>query len=108
MQVTLALMKQAASKPGSPIQRVLAIAQPIHSRCVTAIANLCNNVGCHNTYCSGWASERAHETAKALGCEIITVDQTEIHDQLRVLIDKVHLQWLSHVAFSSTSPHSVA
>jgi NAD+ synthase (glutamine-hydrolysing) len=28
--VTLGLMKRAASMPGSPIERVLAVAQPIH------------------------------------------------------------------------------
>ena len=66
--VTCALMKHAASMPGSPIKKVLGVAQPIHS--------------------SGWALGRANECGKALGVEVVSVDQTALHDQLRGLIDE--------------------
>eukprot|EP00483_Globobulimina_turgida_P001284 UN01286 len=66
--VTLGLMKKASTMKDSSIQKVLAISQPIHS--------------------SQWAYDRAHEAAKKLQCDIITIDQTEIYDSLKTLIDK--------------------
>merc|ERR1711974_67832 len=60
--VTFALMLAASRKAGSPIKRVVAIAQPIKS--TKSIQN------------------RAFEAAEKLGGEIITVDQTELHTQL--------------------------
>ncbi len=65
--VTLALMKHASKMEGSPIERVLAVAQPIHS--------------------SAWALNRATECAKALECEMVSVDQTDLHTQLQKLVD---------------------
>lgn len=65
--VTLALMCHASKMEGSPIEKVLAIAQPIHS--------------------SAWALNRAAEAAKALGAEMVTVDQTKLHTQLQSLVD---------------------
>jgi NAD+ synthase (glutamine-hydrolysing) len=56
----------ASKQPGSPIQRVVGVAQPIHS---TA---------------SIW--ERALELPAAFGGEVITVDQTAIHTQLDGLV----------------------
>ena len=46
----------------SPIQKILGISQPIHS--------------------SQWAYDRAMECGKALGVEIIVVDQTPVFDSL--------------------------
>eukprot|EP01029_Cantina_marsupialis_P003853 TRINITY_DN138777_c0_g1_i1.p1 TRINITY_DN138777_c0_g1~~TRINITY_DN138777_c0_g1_i1.p1 ORF type:complete len:210 (+),score=57.48 TRINITY_DN138777_c0_g1_i1:70-699(+) len=66
--VTLGMMKYAANMEGSPLKKLLGIAQPIHS--------------------SGWALARAEEAGKAIGVEIISVDQSEIHDSLRSTIDK--------------------
>lgn len=65
--VTLALMKLAQKQENSPIERVLAVAQPIHS--------------------SAWALDRAAEACKALEAEMITVDQTENHSLLQGKID---------------------
>lgn len=65
--VTLAMMKHASKMEGSPIQKVLGIAQPIHS--------------------SAWALDRATECAKALDCELVTVDQSDIHSQLQKCVD---------------------
>jgi len=65
--VTLGLIKRAQGVANSPLKRVLAVAQPIHS--------------------SGWALDRGIEAAKALHSEIITVDQTQLHTQLSGLID---------------------
>ena len=67
--VTLALVMKAKSMEGSPLTRVLGVCQPIHS--------------------SDWALNRAKETAVALGAESVSVDQTELHNQLSALIDGV-------------------
>jgi len=66
--VTLGLMKRAMDMPGSPLKRILAVAQPIHS--------------------SAWAFDRAAECAKALNVPIVTVDQTENHTLLSDKVDK--------------------
>jgi len=65
--VSLGLMKRALDAPNSPLKRILAVAQPIHS--------------------SGWALARAEETAKALDVKLSVVDQTQLHNQLSALID---------------------
>lgn len=65
--VTLALMNHASKQEGSVIEKVLAIAQPIHS--------------------SAWALNRAKECAEALKVEMVTVDQTDLHCQLQKLVD---------------------
>jgi len=65
--VTLALMAHAKSLPDSPLQRILAISQPIHS--------------------SDWARNRAEEACKALGVEMIVVDQSQINVQLQSLVE---------------------
>lgn len=65
--VTLALMKAASQQEGSPIQKVLGVAQPIHS--------------------SAWALNRATECAKTLGTDLVTIDQTDLHSQLQTLVD---------------------
>jgi len=65
--VTLGLIKRASEMEGSPLKRILGIAQPIHS--------------------SAWALERGTEAAKALGCELVTVDQTELHGTLSSLVE---------------------
>ena len=66
--VTYALCHRAMSKEGSPIKRVIGIAQPI---CSTA---------------SVW--QRALELKDAFNGEIITIDQTEIHKQLYDIVEK--------------------
>jgi NAD+ synthase (glutamine-hydrolysing) len=63
--VTYGLMLEASKKPGSPIKKTLGIAQPIHS--TSAV----------------W--KRAYEL-RPLGGTIITVDQTNIFDQLAGLV----------------------
>jgi NAD+ synthase (glutamine-hydrolysing) len=65
--VTLAMVKHASKMEGSPIVKVLGVCQPIHS--------------------SAWAANRGAETAVALGCEHITIDQTELHNQLSGIVD---------------------
>ena len=60
--VTLGLMKHAMEMKDSPIKRVLGISQPIHS--------------------SQWAYDRAMECGKALGVEMIVVDQSSVFDSL--------------------------
>jgi NAD+ synthase (glutamine-hydrolysing) len=65
--VTLALMMAAKKVEGSPIERVMAIAQPI-----------CSTESIQN---------RAYDVATALGAECITVNQTELHAQLSTLVD---------------------
>lgn len=62
--VTLGLMKYAMGMKDSPIQRILGISQPIHS--------------------SQWAYDRAMECGKALGVDMVVVDQTSIFDSLVV------------------------
>jgi len=66
--VTLGLIKRASKEKGSPLKRVLAVAQPIYS--------------------SDWAYNRAKETAEALGAEFVSVDQTKQHETLSNLVDK--------------------
>jgi len=65
--VTLALMKHAQSKPGSPIQRVLGIAQPIKS--------------------TEKIWKRALLLKEALKVEVIIVDQSEIHTKIQEACD---------------------
>eukprot|EP00388_Colpodella_angusta_P015945 GDKJ01039509.1.p1 GENE.GDKJ01039509.1~~GDKJ01039509.1.p1 ORF type:complete len:308 (-),score=67.00 GDKJ01039509.1:67-954(-) len=66
--VTIGLVMEAMRQPNSPIKRVLGIAQPIHS--TASIQN------------------RAFEVCEAVGAEYITVDQSEIHNQLSALVHK--------------------
>eukprot|EP01083_Nonionella_stella_P233562 822775_1 len=65
--VTLGLLKHASRMPFSPLRRILAVAQPIHS--------------------SSWAFNRAKEAADVFETELVTIDQTEIYDRLKALID---------------------
>jgi len=65
---TLALLKHAQKMEGSPIKRVLGIAQPIHS--TAKIQN------------------RAYELCQSLGAECFTVDQTSLHTQLSEIVQK--------------------
>jgi len=65
--VTLALMKRAMEENGSPIERILGVAQPIHS--------------------SDWALNRAREVAAACDAPLIVIDQTKNHTQLTAQID---------------------
>eukprot|EP01134_Creolimax_fragrantissima_P003791 CFRG3791T1 len=65
--VTLALCKFAEAMPNSPIKKVLAISQPIHS--------------------SDWALNRARETCESLGAEMKVIDQTAIHKQIQGVVD---------------------
>ena len=67
--VTLRLMKYAMSMKDSPIQRILGISQPIHS--------------------SQWAYDRAMECGKALGVDMVVVDQTSVFDSLVAL----NIEW---------------
>jgi len=66
--VTIGLLLKAKSKKGSPIQRVLGIAQPIHS--------------------TKKIQDRAYELCDAMGAEVITVDQSSLHTQLCGIVDK--------------------
>lgn len=65
--VTLALMAHAQKKENSPIKRVLGIAQPIKS--------------------TDRIWKRAFLLKEKYGVEIITVDQTELHAQLKTICD---------------------
>jgi len=65
--VTLALMKRAMEQPGSPIERILAVAQPIHS--------------------SAWALNRAKEAAAMCDAPLVVIDQTDNHTQITDYID---------------------
>lgn len=67
--VSYAIMKHAASLPGSPIKRIVAVGQPIHS--------------------SSWALDRARECAAKFGDELFVVDQTDLHTQLSSKVDAV-------------------
>ena len=60
--VTLGLMKHAMEMKDSPIKRILGISQPIHS--------------------SQWAYDRAMECGKALGVEMVVIDQSSVFDSL--------------------------
>src|SRR5438105_1618919 len=66
--VTLSLMRRAVDQPNSPIERILGIAQPIHS--------------------SGWALNRAKEVAAQCNAPLIVVDQTKYHTALTGAIDR--------------------
>jgi len=63
---TLALLMRAKRQQGSPIKKVLAIAQPIHS--------------------TKSIQDRAYEVARALGADIITVDQSALHTRLSSIV----------------------
>jgi NAD+ synthase (glutamine-hydrolysing) len=65
--VTLGLLKRAHDAKDSPLKRILAVSQPIHS--------------------SAWAYDRAKETAEAFKVDFVKIDQTEIHKQLLNIID---------------------
>lgn len=65
--VTLMLAKRAASMPGSPIAKVLAVLQPIHSS-----ANI---------------QDRGRDLCEQRGIDYITVDQTQVYDLLRPLVE---------------------
>lgn len=60
--VTLGLLKRAMSVDNSPLKKIWAIAQPIHS--------------------SDWALERAKELCNKMDIDLIIVDQTNSHDLL--------------------------
>ncbi|XP_063933329.1 NH(3)-dependent NAD(+) synthetase-like [Zophobas morio] len=66
--VVLALAKKAQEEPYSPIERVVAISQPILS--------------------SDWALQRAKECAKKFNSEFVVIDQTDLHFLLKNKIDK--------------------
>jgi len=66
--VTLGLLKRAQKKEGSPIQRVVGIAQPIKS--------------------TEKIWRRALTLQKAFDAEIITIDQSELHTQLQKIADE--------------------
>lgn len=65
--VTLALCSKAKTIAGSPIKHVVGVCQPIHS--------------------SAWALARGKENIAAFNAEEITVDQTDLHSQLRKMVD---------------------
>ena len=64
--VTLALLKLSLDDPESPLEKIYAVSQPIHS--------------------SDWALGRARELCDKLNVELIVIDQTEIHDQIVKLV----------------------
>ncbi|KAH7821635.1 putative NAD+ synthase [Monocercomonoides exilis] len=64
---TAALCIHAMKMEGSPIKKVIGIAQPIHS--------------------TASIQQRAFDVAKAIGLEMITVDQTKIYDDLAPLVE---------------------
>jgi len=66
--VVLGLMKCALDAKGSPLKRILAVSQPIHSSPVS--------------------TSRAKEVAEKFKTELIIIDQSEIHTKLSNLIDK--------------------
>ena len=66
--VTLALCAHAKKQEGSAIQRVVGVCQPIHS--------------------SDWALARGKENIAACGAEEYVVDQTNLHTELSLLIEK--------------------
>lgn len=65
--VSFGLMSLAAKQEGSPIERVMGVAQPIHS--------------------TEKVWKRALELEQAFGNPVKVVDQTALHDQLRELVD---------------------
>jgi len=65
--VTAALCKRAMGVEGSPIKKVIGINQPIHS--------------------SDWALARSREACKALDIPLVVIDQSEIHDSLRSVVE---------------------
>jgi len=66
--VTLALLKHAQRQQGSPIKRVIGIAQPIHS--------------------TAKIQDRAYELCKSLESECVTIDQTSLHTQICEIVQK--------------------
>ncbi|KAH0795877.1 putative NAD synthetase [Histomonas meleagridis] len=66
--VTLVLAKKAMEMEGSPITKVLAILQPIHS--TASIQN------------------RGRDLCEALGIDYVTVDQTAVFDLLHPIVDQ--------------------
>ncbi len=64
--VTVALAVAASKVPGSPLDKVMSIAQPIHS--------------------TAKIQDRAYEVAEKFGVEIVTVDQSEVHTELCRLV----------------------
>uniref|UniRef100_A0A7S4KII8 NAD/GMP synthase domain-containing protein n=1 Tax=Paramoeba aestuarina TaxID=180227 RepID=A0A7S4KII8_9EUKA len=64
---TAALCKKASLQPNSPIKRIIGISQPIHS--TQAHTN------------------RAKETAEAIGVEFAVCDQSKVHDDLKQILD---------------------
>jgi len=65
--VVLGLCSRASRQENSPIQKVLGVAQPIHS--------------------TASIQKRAYELQPAFGVDIVTVDQSSLHDQLSDLVD---------------------
>lgn len=64
--VTLALLKKTAELDNSNLKKIYAVSQPIHS--------------------SNWAYNRAKELCVELEIELITIDQTEIHNSITNLV----------------------
>jgi hypothetical protein len=60
--VTLGLLDRARSMADSPLTRIIAVAQPIHS--------------------SGWALNRAREAAEMCRAPMIVLDQTQFHTEI--------------------------
>ena len=76
--VTLGLMKYASSMNNSPIKKILAISQPIHS--------------------SNWAFNRANEAAKVFNVPLTTINQTSIFDDLKELIlNKININNIDNI-----------
>ena len=66
--VTLGLLKYTKGLENSNLKKIYAVSQPIHS--------------------SNWAYERAKELCIELEIEMITIDQTEIHNQITDMVEK--------------------
>ena len=65
--VTLGLLKKAMGVENSPIKKILAISQPIHS--------------------STWALNRAQELCAKFNVKLVIIDQTELHTSLSDIIE---------------------
>jgi NAD+ synthase (glutamine-hydrolysing) len=65
--VTLALCMETLKKPDSPLKKVLGLAQPISS--------------------TPGIQDRAYEVGRALGADVVTVDQTALHTALAGLVE---------------------
>jgi len=66
--VVLGLTRRAMDAKDSPLKRIIAVSQPIHS--------------------STTSTERAKEVADTFKADFVTIDQSEIHTKLSNLIDK--------------------